>query len=52
MLAIPIIFISKKNPIKDVPNNLKLTLFIRSIVGITGFTTMVYAAKFLPIFVV
>ena len=52
ILAIPVLFASKTHPIDDVPKELRLTLVIRSILGITGFTTMVYAAKYIPIFIV
>jgi hypothetical protein len=51
-LAIPVLYVSKTHPIKGVPKDLRLTLIIRSIVGIVGFTTMVYATKYLPIFIV
>ena len=52
ILAIPVLFVSKKHPINDVPKEFRLTLAIRSLLGIIGFTTMVYATKYLPIFIV
>ena len=50
--GIVILYFSKKRPFSDVLPELKTTLHIRNFLGIAGFTTLVYAAKYLPIFIV
>ena len=50
--GIPILYYSGKRPFADILPDLKVALHIRNFLGIAGFTTLVYAAKYLPIFVV
>ena len=52
IIAIPVICASGKNPVTDIPRNLRLAMLIRSISGVTTFTLLVFAAKYLPIFIV
>ena len=41
-----------KKPFIDVPKEHRFLVFVRSIVGLLGFNTFVYACKVLPIFVI
>ena len=46
------VVVSGKRPFADVDPKLKVVMHVRNFFGIAGFTALVYAAKFLPIFVI
>lgn len=52
VLAIPIIKMYGKRPVDDTPKEFRMLLLFRGLVGTVAFGCMLYAAKYLPIFIV
>ena len=52
LIAIPLVLRGGKHPIRDLEAKDRGTLFFRSFVGTFGFIVIVYACKYLPIYLV